>query len=102
MSAAKRAIRERLRRAAYARDGGCVACDHGQAPFDCHHITPREQMPNGGYVLENVVTVCSPCHEKAEACLHGATIPGYSPDELYLLIDSSHAIATAAAIEQSP
>jgi len=59
-------------------------------------------MPNGGYVLENVITLCGPCHLLAEAALHAApdytsSIIDYSPSNLYRLIGSSRAEAEAAA-----
>jgi hypothetical protein len=53
----------------------------------------RDEMPNGGYVKENGVTLCkgddgTSCHEKAEMVLQGIDIPGFSPDDLYTLIGS--------------
>lgn len=47
-------------------------------------------MPNGGYVAENGISLCSPCHASAEQ-LHatGTAEIGYAPDDLYKLIGSS-------------
>ena len=118
MSAAKRAVRDRLRAAALRRDNHrCAVCPPGvptlEAPpvtLDCHHITPRELMPFGGYVLENVITLRGPCHLKAEAALKldpdfhkraesgaDAELDDYMPDTLYDVIGSSRAEAEAAA-----
>lgn len=60
--------------------------------LDVHHITPREDMPNGGYVKENGITLCkSSCHMKAEEYLQGVTLhEGFSPEELYKKIDSTY------------
>lgn len=100
MSANKKAIRRQFRDDTFKRDSyRCVCCGFASTPakaeaeLDAHHITPREQMPNGGYVKENGVTLCkgddgSSCHEKAELVLKGADIPGFSPDDLYNLIGS--------------
>jgi hypothetical protein len=59
-------------------------------PLDAHHITDRHDFPNGGYVLQNGISVCDDCHMKAEQ-FHstGTAVPGYSPDELYKIINSS-------------
>jgi hypothetical protein len=76
--------------------------------LDAHHITPREDMPNGGYVKENGVTLCKypqdklmSCHEYAEAYLnpedYGVEEPGYSPAELYKKIGSSYQLAYKAS-----
>ena len=55
-------------------------------------------MPNGGYVKENGISVCDDCHLKAEE-FHstGTAVEGFSPDDLYKKIGSSHEQAVAAA-----
>ena len=55
--------------------------------LDAHHITDRNLMPNGGYTLANGISLCPPCHEKAEV-FHstGTALPGFSPDDLYRII----------------
>ena len=55
-------------------------------------------MPEGGYVEENGISLCPGCHEKAEV-FHstGKSLPGFSPEELYVLIGSSLEKATSAA-----
>jgi len=51
-------------------------------------------MPNGGYVLENGIALCSNCHVKAEQFWSkGSGEPGFSSDELYKKIGSSFEIA---------
>lgn len=52
--------------------------------LDAHHITPREEMPNGGYVPENGISVCPRCHIKAEDQLLN-----FRPEDLYKEIGSS-------------
>lgn len=49
-------------------------------------------MPNGGYVLENGITLCKECHIKSEKyhLTEGKEfVLGYHPNDLYKLIDSS-------------
>lgn len=61
--------------------------------MDAHHITDRNEMPNGGYVKENGITLCKEkCHMKAEKFhMTGGKEweDGFHPDDLYEKIDSS-------------
>jgi len=59
-------------------------------PLDAHHITDRHDFPNGGYVLQNGISVCDACHMKAEQ-FHstGTAVPGFAPEDLYRIIGSS-------------
>jgi predicted restriction endonuclease len=60
--------------------------------LDAHHITDRHDMPNGGYVLSNGISLCSTCHIKAEtfhSSNHKNWIEGFHPNDLYKLIHSS-------------
>ena len=59
-------------------------------------------MPNGGYVKENGITLCPNCHLRAEE-FHsiGVAAEGYSPDELFLLINSNKEKVYEAAINIS-
>ncbi len=100
MSQIKRAVRSRFRSAVFSRDGDrCRVCgvpDTGS--HDAHHITDRSQMPFGGYVAENGICLCPPCHAKAEQYHStGVPAPGYSPDELYRLVGSSYDQAVLAS-----
>ena len=66
MSVAKKRVREAFRAAVFARDRGrCLVCGH--PAVDAHHIVPREQSIDGGYVVENGASLCAACHESAEA-----------------------------------
>ena len=70
-------------------------------PLDAHHITDRNQMPNGGYVPENGITLCDDgCHRLAEVFHQtGIPHPGFSPADLYALIGSSPETARKASLE---
>ncbi len=112
MSSRKKAAREAFRAAVYRRDGyRCAVCGHEPRPeewakeprpLDAHHITDRNEMPNGGYVAENGISLCGSCHLLAEAeHAGGPPTPGYSRGELYARIGSSHekALRASAALE---
>jgi 5-methylcytosine-specific restriction endonuclease McrA len=99
MSLEKKNIREQFRREVLMRDGlKCRICGFSDGSFDAHHITPREDMPNGGYVKENGITLCPDCHIKAEVSAKGEmAIIGWCPKELYDLINSSYEKAVEAS-----
>src|SRR5262245_5299164 len=105
MSRRKKQVRQKFRDAVFARDGyACRGCGFASTPkraeaeLDAHHITDRHEMPNGGYVAENGISLCASCHEKAEAFHRGEPVPpGFSPAELYARIGSSEAAARAAS-----
>jgi 5-methylcytosine-specific restriction endonuclease McrA len=97
MGAEKKLIRKNFRDACYRRDKyKCVKCcftsspDKAEAELDAHHITDRREMPNGGYVKENGISLCTECHIKAEQYHStGEAVPGYSIEELYVVINST-------------
>lgn len=118
----KREVRRKFREAVFKRDGfKCIGCGYQSSPekvdheLDAHHITPREEMPNGGYVPENGVSLCDPaksggkwhegCHFKAETNLRrleeGFEPSEYNrhlyPDMLYKAIGSSRKKAEQAS-----
>ncbi|MDY3552725.1 hypothetical protein R5W24_001813 [Gemmata sp. JC717] len=115
----KQQVRAAFRRGTFTRDKyRCVVCGkagkdrqggdghvkfHGDGaelvPLDAHHIEPRENMPFGGYVPENGVTLCDDdCHMKAEDYLKtGTGDEEYSPAKLYERIKSSREKAIKAA-----
>jgi hypothetical protein len=119
----KKQVRAAFRSAVFGRDGyRCVMCarpgrdrqggdghrafhrhttESALVPLDAHHITDRNEMPNGGYVLANGISLCDAgCHALAEAFHQtGTPYPGYSPDELYARIGSSHEVAVRASEE---
>lgn len=102
----KKEIRRKFREVCLKRDKlTCRKCtlkaksfEEAEKIFDVHHITDRTLMINGGYVLENGVTLCHPCHEKAEQ-FHstGTACIGYSVEDLYEVISSSLLKATEAS-----
>lgn len=57
--------RDEFRNAVFARDGHkCVVC--GAPAKDAHHVLERRLWTDGGYYLENGVSVCSEHHLEAE------------------------------------
>lgn len=91
----KKRIRERFRSAVFARDAHrCVLCS--SPAVDAHHITDRSELPSGGYVRSNGISLCAACHMLAEVYHStGSAHPGYSPDDLYARIGSSYEQARA-------
>ena len=91
----KKDVRLKFKKEVFDRDGyKCVFCD--KDAIDAHHITDRNEMPNGGYVKDNGISLCSEHHKLAEkyheSC--GKTWEdGFHPDELYRKIGSSKEIA---------
>ena len=103
----KKEIRQNFRTVCLKRDKyacrmcGCKAKSSEEALeiFDVHHISDRSLMPNGGYVLENGITLCKDsCHLRAEA-FHstGVAEPNCHPDDLYKIINSSYEKAVEAS-----
>jgi 5-methylcytosine-specific restriction endonuclease McrA len=108
MSGRKKQVRQAFRDAVYRRDRHrCAVCGHrprpeewdkDRPPLDAHHITDRNEMPNGGYVVENGISLCDACHLLAEAEHNGQEpAPGYSRAELYARVSSSFEKAYAAS-----
>ncbi|MCE9566777.1 MAG: HNH endonuclease [Planctomycetes bacterium] len=105
MSRSKQEVRRKFRAAVFARDElTCRGCGYASTPerveeeLDAHHITDRHEMPNGGYVAENGISLCAACHQKAEAHHCGDAVPpGFAPAELYAIIGSSEETARAAS-----
>lgn len=100
----KKQVRKNFRDSVFKRDKNCCRwCNAG--PFlvntedylDAHHITDRSEMPNGGYVTENGISLCKEdCHMMAEQ-FHISDgeeyVEGMHPDDLYKLIGSSKELA---------
>jgi hypothetical protein len=77
----------------------CGYSDNTGDTLDAHHIIDRNDMPNGGYVPENGITLCKECHKKAEVWhssdkMHCAE--GFHPLTLFFYIGSSPAEARKA------
>ena len=108
MSQNKKQVRAGFRAAVFTRDRfRCRGCGYQSSPataveeLDAHHITDRNEMPNGGYVPENGISLCktgNDCHRQAEE-FHatGTAAPGFGPADLYNIIGSSHERAVRAS-----
>ena len=97
---AKQIMRNNFRNGVIKRDGNkCKVCGISNVKLDAHHITDRTEMENGGYVIENGITLCDSengCHRKAEVyhTTNGKNwIDGYHPMDLYKLINSNLGLA---------
>jgi len=123
MPGSKKQVRTAFRKAVFERDGyPCVLCgrpgkdrqggdghekyhrlaEADLVPLDAHHITARHEMPGGGYVKENGITMCDSCHRQAESFHQtGSAPPGCSPEDLYARIGSSFEEAHRTSLELS-
>jgi len=97
MSSKKKQIRQNFRDSVFLRDGyKCVFCDITEE-LDAHHITDRNDMPNGGYVRENGISLCPHHHLLAEeyhTTLGTCWKDGFHPSDLYLKINSNKELVT--------
>ena len=96
----KQIIRLKFREKVFERDGyKCVFCDRTDH-LDAHHITDRNEMPNGGYVIQNGITLCPLHHQLAEKYhISGGKLwePGMHPNDLYRKIGDSYEDAVRAS-----
>ena len=85
--------RVKFNKAVFDRDNfSCRKCGYTEK-LDAHHITDRHIMPQGGYVLNNGISLCEKCHIKAEEYhrTNGKSFQvGFHPNDLYKLINSSY------------
>lgn len=92
----KKQIRESFRESVFSRDGyKCVFCNR-MNDLDAHHITDRNEMPNGGYVVENGITLCPIHHTMAEQFHSSGGLfchEGFRPTDLYNKIKSGYNLA---------
>lgn len=83
--------RKEFNAAVFKRDNHkCRVC--GKPAVDAHHITDRHELPNGGYVLSNGVSLCEPCHISAgpvEGPMGHFKPPVYTAEYFYKMIGSS-------------
>ena len=92
----KKEIRAKFRDSVFKRDGyKCRFCNITEN-LDAHHITDRNEMPNGGYVKENGISLCHEHHMMAEA-YHmsngNSWEQGFHPNDLYKVIGSNKELA---------
>lgn len=91
----KKNIRKKFREDVFKRDNyKCKICGISNVKIDAHHITNRNDMPNGGYVKENGISLCDTengCHIKAE--LYNGEDIVYSPENLYKKVNSNYELA---------
>jgi len=125
MKGEKKRLREKFRMAVFLRDKfTCQGCGlefnlKTKDEIDAHHITDRSKMPNGGYALENGITLCNndrefissqnnikghfpSCHKKAEffnITKGKEHVTGFHPDDLYKKINSSYELAYKKSLE---
>ena len=96
----KQLVRMKFAEAVFKRDGHkCKFCECTEN-LDAHHIVDRHDMPNGGYVAANGITLCPDHHMMAEKFhISGGTEweSGMHPNDLYNKIGSSYEIALAAS-----
>ena len=74
--------------------------DEQLVDLDAHHITNRADMPHGGYVKENGISLCDRgCHLLAEVYHQtGTPHPGFTPADLYRKIGVSFDEAYRASL----
>ena len=88
-------------------DYECVTCGFKEFEEEdvehyltAHHITDRHEISNGGYVIENGISLCEDCHWKAEE-FHISNgkrhVNDFHPDDLYKKIGSSYEEALEAS-----
>jgi len=103
MSNKKKKVRENFRNEVFSRDKNkCRKCGKKECKLDAHHITDRNEMPNGGYVKENGISLCPPCHEKAEVWHISGNLEfeeGFHPNDLYTLINSNYGLALGESLK---
>ena len=70
------------RKIALRRDGRCRICS-SDSPLTVHHLWPRGL--GGGHEIENLVTLCEPCHQQICASCsrdESARVPGWVKPDL--------------------
>lgn len=91
-----------FRDAVFSRDKHkCVYCSVTDN-LDAHHITDRHDMPNGGYVLSNGITLCTEHHKPAELFHISEGLDWFEnmhPDDLYLKIKSNQDLAISDSLK---
>lgn len=92
----KQKIRIKFSEVVFQRDNfKCCFCNE-KSNLDAHHITDRNEMPNGGYVKENGISLCEKHHldaEKYNISEGKEWIEGMHPNDLYIKIGSNFELA---------
>jgi 5-methylcytosine-specific restriction endonuclease McrA len=100
----KKETRKHFKSVVFNRDNHrCVFC--GNIAMDAHHITDRHLMPNGGYVLENGISLCSDHHIMCEQfhITNGEKwFENKHPNDLYEKIGSSYKLAYEKSLLKYP
>lgn len=102
--ASRTGVRSKFRKLVFERDDyTCVVCSSKRPAslLNAHHIMDRHFFDNGGYVLENGITVCEEkCHMILEQyhISNGQTWTIH-PDEIYQKIGSSLELAYRKDLE---
>lgn len=101
--------RKAFNEAVFSRDNHMCRVCHTIASegekLDAHHITDRHDLPNGGYVASNGISLCESCHIKAgeHHITRGKSWPeGFHPNDLYAMIGSSHEQALKDSNDLTP
>lgn len=101
MKSNKKTIRKEFRKQCLKRDEyKCVICGYSpkeESELDVHHIVNRKNMPNGGYVLENGITLCCDKSNNKTDCHLKAEFGEFSEEELFAMIGSNQEKAIQAA-----
>ena len=108
----KKTIRKKFKEDVLKRDNySCRSCNYKpidnmiDLELDAYHIIDRNEMPNGGYVKENGITLCNVgenCHLKAEKYhIKNGTewVVNMHPNDLYEMIGSSEEKARVASLK---
>lgn len=90
----KKEIRTAFRNVVFKRDENRCVVYKKDVKLGAHHITDRNEIVNGGYVVENGISLCVDCHIMAEKYhVTGIAPEGWHPDDLYCKIGSSKELA---------
>lgn len=92
----KKLTRQKFRESVFNRDNHTCKFCNCKNDLDAHHIVDRSLMPNGGYVIENGITLCHEHHMEAEQ-YHISDgedfVEGMHPFDLYTIIGSNYELA---------
>lgn len=91
--------RERFKEEVFKRDRyRCIIC--GDPAVDAHHLIDRKCWPDGGYYLDNGVSLCSYCHLLAESCEYDHNFLRWKSSITKLLLPDSLCCYSADSINK--